>query len=341
MLAHYPSAMDARILRYIDTVTSPRIALIVLQAAGALSFLPYPAILVANIMQIAAARPPGFGRFTAALPYVLLSLYPAAWIGLYLWSWRFLAHGASGRAFVLSSVPLALSLAGVVWFLQWGREDRKADEARLEHIRQQVEATNPLAWIIMRSGGPNEFPGAPLLPTDDVIAEISKATNLNAPAGEHGTPLSIALRYVNSKSTGRPREERLRVVRALLARGAMLDPAERRILLYANLLKQSTFDGPDTTASENPLVLRIRSREVQSRKPFALLDDERERLNSPTRLYGTPLWAALSAMDNALATHLIEAGARLSPDEARDPAGVEALREFFQGRDDLRAQYYR
>jgi hypothetical protein len=280
------------------------------------------------------------GRFTAAFPYVVLSFYPVAWAGLFLWSWRALAHGATGRAFVLSGVPVILSLAGAAWFLQWGREDRKNDEARLERIRHEVQAANPLAWTIMRSGGPFEFPGAPLLPTDEVISEISKATNINGAAGEHGTPLAIALRYLGSKSAGRSRDDRLRVVRALLARGAIVDPSERRILLYANLLKDATFDGPATAASENPLVTRIRNREVQSRDPFALLDDEVAMLNVPTRRYGTPLWAALSAMDGALAAHLVEAGARLSADEAGDPAGAQALNECFQGRPDLWSKYY-
>src|SRR5262249_16072218 len=144
--------------RIICYVAGSRIALVLLQAVGAVSLVPYPAILVANVMQIAADRPPGFGRLTAALPYVLLSLYPAIWIGLYVWSWRALGHGATVQAFVLSGIPAVLSLAGVVWFLQWGKEDRRQDEARVERIRREVEAANPLAWTIMRSGGPYEFP---------------------------------------------------------------------------------------------------------------------------------------------------------------------------------------
>jgi hypothetical protein len=326
----------------IDTMTGSRIALVLLQAVGALSFLPYPAILAANVMQIAAEGPKGFERFTAALPYVLLCFYPGVWIGLYLWSWRAVAHGATARAFVLSGVPAVLSLAGVGWFLQWGREGRRADQARLDRIRHEVEAVNPLVWTIMRSGGPTEIPGAPLLPVDDVIAEVSRATNLNATAGEWGTPLAVALGYLGSarsRTAGPWREDRLRVTRALLARGAQLAPHERHTLLYANLLRQATADGPDSTASENPLVWRIRNREVQSRHPFTLLEDEVPLLNTPTRRYGTPLWAALSNMDEALAVNLIEAGARLSPEEARDPAGAAALKEFL-GKGELWSKYY-
>ena len=151
----------------------------VLQAVGAVSLLPYPAIVAANVMQIAAEGQQGFGRFTAALPYVLLSLYPAIWLGLYVWSWRAIAHGGAGRAFVLSSIPAVLSMAGFAWFLIWGVEDRKSDEARLEQLRKRVEAVNPLAWTIMRSGGPLEFPGAPLLP-----AKRSPTTNSSTGRGE-------------------------------------------------------------------------------------------------------------------------------------------------------------
>jgi hypothetical protein len=169
---------------------------VVLQAVGAVSLLPYPAIIAANVMQIAAEGQQGFGRFTAALPYVLLSLYPAIWLGLYVWSWRAIAHGGAGRAFVLSSIPAVLSMAGFAWFLIWRVEDRKSDEARLEQLRKRVEAVNPLAWTIMRSGGPLEFPGAPLLPADAVIAEIDIATNINVPVGEYGTPLAIRKRWI-------------------------------------------------------------------------------------------------------------------------------------------------
>jgi hypothetical protein len=312
-------------------MTGSQIALVVVQAAGALSLLPYPAIVVANVMQIAAEGQRGVGRFAAALPYVLLSSYPFVWLGLYVWSWSAIAHGEPVRAFVLSSIPAVVSMAGLGWFLTWGRQDRARDEARLEHIRQEVEVVNPLVWTIMRSGGPFQFPGAPLLPADEVLKEIARAQHINLAAGEHGTPLGIALRYLGSRAVSPSHDDRLRVVRALLARGATLAPSERGILLYANLLRQATVDGPDTTAMENPLVWRIHSGEVQSRHPFALHDDEVPLLNAPTRLYGTPLWAALSTLDRALAAHLFEAGARLSPEEASDPAGAAALGELFQG----------
>ena len=50
-----------------------RTGLGLLQGIGALSILPYPFILIANVMSIAAEGQTARGP----LPYVLLSLYPA------------------------------------------------------------------------------------------------------------------------------------------------------------------------------------------------------------------------------------------------------------------------
>jgi hypothetical protein len=93
-----------------------RVELIVLQALGALSIVPYPAILVANVMSMAAEGPKGKERWLAVLPFLLLSLYPLVWIALYAWSWRAMSHGATGWAFGLSSAPVVLSVAGAVVF---------------------------------------------------------------------------------------------------------------------------------------------------------------------------------------------------------------------------------
>src|SRR5215471_20391177 len=52
--------------------------LIALQVVGALSILPYPFVLLANIMSLAA---PG-RTATTSLVWVLLSAYPLVWIAL-------------------------------------------------------------------------------------------------------------------------------------------------------------------------------------------------------------------------------------------------------------------
>lgn len=80
--------------------------LIILQVLGALTFIPYPVVLVANVMSIAAPRQTLFG----ALPFILLSLYPLVWIALWVASWVALSKGAGRLAFGLSSVPVLTGL---------------------------------------------------------------------------------------------------------------------------------------------------------------------------------------------------------------------------------------
>jgi hypothetical protein len=91
---------------------SHRGGLIVLQAIGGLSIVPYPFVLLANIMSIAAEGQTLLG----AIPYILLSIYPVVWIGLYVLAWRMLATGATGMAFALSSIPVLLCLCGAGLF---------------------------------------------------------------------------------------------------------------------------------------------------------------------------------------------------------------------------------
>jgi hypothetical protein len=69
-------------------------------------------------MSIAAEGPKGWDRFVAALPFLLLSLYPIVWIALYAWSWRLMGRGSIGWAFALSSIPVVLSVVGVTLFFR-------------------------------------------------------------------------------------------------------------------------------------------------------------------------------------------------------------------------------
>ena len=91
-----------------------RNGLILLQAVGALSILVYPAVLVANIMSIAAEG----HTFKTSLPWVLLSFYPLVWIVLDVFAWRAMSRGAIALAFGLSSIPAlaCLLVAGIYVF---------------------------------------------------------------------------------------------------------------------------------------------------------------------------------------------------------------------------------
>jgi len=102
-----------------------RIGLAAVQVLGGVSLLPYPAILVASVMGMAAEGPKGFQRLKTALPYALLAAYPVVWILLYLRSWRAVAEGSTEAAFALSAIPLVMSVAGIVWYLRSEAADKK------------------------------------------------------------------------------------------------------------------------------------------------------------------------------------------------------------------------
>ena len=322
-------------------MTSARVALGVLQGLGALSFLPYPAILVANVMSMAAEGPRGMQRLIAALPYFLLSLYPLVWIALYIWSWRAISHGAAARAFTLSIIPLVLSVAGVVWFLQSSQADR---DRRADEIRRKVEAENPLVYALLCSVGPERSMGATVLSEVAVLKAIAEAPDVNKEVKDYGSPLQVALMNLGCRVDGSSTEPRyaefVKIVRALQARGARLTTSERRVVRNRFLLRMAALDGPVTTEQENALVWRIVKGELKSREPFALREDEVPLLNKPTTAHGTPLLAAFLTLDSKLAANLIQAGARLSAEESQDPAAAPALQEFFQHNRELWFVYH-
>src|SRR5207247_2190826 len=119
--------------------------LIVIQTAGAISFVPYPFIFLANVMSIAAEGQTVRG----AIPYVLLSVYPAIWIGLDVAGWRALSRGSTGPAFTLSMVPMLATLGAVALWMLSDKPQNERDRKRAEEIRANVQPANPLTWTIM------------------------------------------------------------------------------------------------------------------------------------------------------------------------------------------------
>src|ERR1700722_15300531 len=121
-----------------------RSGLIVLQGVGALSILPYPFVLLANIMSIAA---PGQTRI-GAMPFLLLSGYPLVLIGLYWFAWRAMSRGEIGLAFGLSGIPVlvCVGLAGL-WAFSWTSLTR-FNTGAANNIRKTIEPANPLLWTI-------------------------------------------------------------------------------------------------------------------------------------------------------------------------------------------------
>ncbi len=312
-----------------------RIALVLLQALGAISIVPYPAILVANIMSIAGEGPGGIRRVKMTSPFVLLSFYPLVWLGLYKWSWRAIGRDEPALAIVLSTVPIVLSLCGAAAWILSERPQRKRERAQAETVRAAVEAANPLVWTMLCAGGSRQLAGLPHVSIESALRVIREAPDVRTQAPEYGTPLHAALRNLSIRIDGTPadrnQKDLIRLVRALLARGAQLSADESKDMRNSWALKVALLEGPSDTQSVNPLTWRILKRPDPA-APLSLRDGERPLVNRPTLWHGTPLYAAMLRSAKALGPlrELIEAGARLTQEEERDPAPMSVLVDVFR-----------
>jgi hypothetical protein len=274
------------------------------------------------------------------MPYLLLSAYPVLWIALYALAWRAMSRGATGIAFAISSIPVLVCVCGAgLYWTGLGSAATDASKAS-ESARAQIEPLNPLLWTVRSAGGPS-------VPVDQALKAIEANPALvNLPVPPYGTPLKNALLNLavnidgtlgnDKREMPHRQQDLIRIVRSLVAHGARLSPEERVDLWRTWQLRRALFDGPVDTASENPLVWRIVKR---SRGPFTIGEDERPLLNIPTRLHGTPVYAALLTNGFYIFPDLIQAGARLSPEEEQDPAAAKALDEMFQKLPELRTVY--
>jgi hypothetical protein len=312
------------------------LALVLLDVlGGALSLLPYPAILTANIMSMAGDGPRGWRRFRFAIPYALLSLYPLAWLLLYRLSWDAMSRGDTSMAFQLSGVPAVLSAIGAAgWYLS-ERPQQKRYAAKAAEVKAAVEPQNPLIWTLLCAGGPRILPGAPRVTVEAALAAIRAACSVNQPATGYGTPLKVAVHNLWFEIDGSPHDRHQKdlclLVRALLARGADFSKEERKDIWNHWLLRLAMFEGPVTTRTENPLVWRIVKFPFDG-EDFPLVPEDAPLLNRPTRLHGTPLFLALlrSGSQMNLPKVLVERGARLSDEEQQNPAAMASLERLFR-----------
>lgn len=338
-----------------------RNGLLLLQAVGALSILAYPAVLIASIMSIAA---PGH-TFRRSLLWVLLSLYPLVWIVLDVFAWRAMARGAIRLAFGLSSIPvLACLLVVGIYVFSWigflfgvvgvGKGGLRVDT---------YPSTNLLLDSISRAAQDTQTQSGPSGAVEQALRDIdANPTLVNVSTPADGSPLNVALGKLFISLDGtingdiQLQQDRIRLVRALVAHGGHLNKDEATDLRKTWLLRRALYDGPVTTATENPLVWRIVTHDrgnsilfnpftdkVPPRRDgpghFFLKEDELPLLNRATRLHGTPLYVAL--LDNAMdvCSVIINAGGRLSAEEENDPAAIAALQGVFEREADLRLTY--
>ena len=337
-----------------------RTGLIVLQAVGALSILPYPFVLLANVMSMAA---PGHTSATTTF-WILMSLYPLVWIALYVISWRAMAHGAVGLAFGLSSIP-ALACLAVFGLYLYGWAAFALGTAGIGNggLHVTTYANNPVLDSVALACQDIQLPPGPEATLQRAMHDIdANSTLVNVSVPGRGSPLNVAVNSLSVSLDGtfngdaRQQEDRVRLVRALVARGGHLSTDEATDLRKTWALRRALYDGPVATATENPLVWRIVRHDRDDSKPFNPFTDkfpersdtpapflvkeaEIPLLNRTTRLHGTPLYAALVDNANDVCGVIIKAGGRLSADEERDPAASGALQAVFERNPDLRATY--
>lgn len=92
-----------------------RVVLILFQCVGVIGLIPWPAIVVASVMSLAAERSPGQPRFPPiSIFFLIVPFYPVIWILAYKAAWRAMTAGLTPRAFLLSAIPVGLSLLAAV-----------------------------------------------------------------------------------------------------------------------------------------------------------------------------------------------------------------------------------
>jgi hypothetical protein len=304
-------------------MTGTRLALLIVQIAGGLTLLPYPFMLLANVMSLAAPNQ----TWRGAIPFLLLTVYPAVWIGLWSLSWKSLAGGGALVAFALSIIPVIAGVAGIVAWNRSDRADESAERHRAREVRNEVEPLNPLLWTIMCTGTRNRAWGAEPVSAETAIEAIHAHPELvNVGMPGYGSPLNMALENLKRLLVdGRITEDRrgqINVIRALAAQGAKLQPRENTRLWRTWELRRALYDGPVTTATENPLVWRI---VTHPNDPARIGPADQALLNKPTALHGSPMYASLLIESVPAFLELWKAGARLTAEEEHDPAAAQAF----------------
>ena len=333
--------------------------LIALQVIGALSILPYPFVILANIMSLAA---PGRTATTTCV-WVLLSFYPFVWIALDVFAWRAMARGAVGMAFGLSSVPAAATVLGVgLYLLSWVAFGLGMVGVGSGGLRSTTYPTNnEVIDSVILAGKDIEIGHDPAGSVERTLRRVDANLKLiNVAAPGYGSALNAALATPSIPLDGKisPQQNQIDLVRGLVARGAKLSGEEAMDLHKTWLLRRALFDGPVRTAEENPLVWRIVTHDRGEPKPkpfnpltdplpprsdtpppFVLKTGDLALLNRATELHGTPLYAAL--LDNApdVCGVIIHAGGRLSAGEESDLAAGAALRSLFERNPELKTAY--
>lgn len=320
-----------------------------LQVAGGLSILAYPLILIADIMSF---DKPGSETPGHVIVSLLVALYPLVWIWLFIFSRRTLSRGNTVLAFSLSSIP-ALIFAAAIGYMAFDLYSiAKSEASEVDQVRMKMEAVNPLVWTIWCMDD-NNYPPTPHVQVEQALKKIeANLTLVNVEVPSYGAPLDIAVNQIHFSIDGSPgvREESptyakdlqhqkdmVRVARVLIGHGAHLGTEEKHSIETEWKVKMVMNDSPLNISSENPLVLRILTPK-KSDTPFSVHNDDIQFLNKSTKLYGTPLCAALLKLEMGEGNNLVQlinAGAHLSKEEEEDPSIAAALKRAIADHPDI------
>lgn len=311
-----------------------------LQVVGGLSILAYPLILIANIMSFDKPGSETPGHIILSL---FIALYPLVWIGIFVFSRRTLSRGHTVLAFSLSSIP-ALIFAGAIGDIAFDSySNAKYEAGKVDQVRKEMEGVNPLVWTIWCMDE-DRYPPAPHMQVEQALHKIeANLTLVNVEVPSYGAPLDIAVDQIHFNVDGSPgvrensptyardlqhQKDMVRVARVLVGHGAHLSTEKKNSFESEWKVKMVMNDSPLNISSENPLMWRILTSK-ESDTLFSVHNDDIQFLNKSTKLYGTPLCAALLKLEmgggNDL-VQLIKAGAHLSKEEELDPSIAAALK---------------
>src|SRR5580693_6464105 len=193
-----------------------RKTLILLQAIGVLSILPYPFVLLASIMSIAA---PGRNS-TNSLPWILLLAYPLVWVVLYVLAWRAMGRGAVGLAFGLSSIPAGACLLMLGFYIfSWVGFGLGTVGVGSGGLHTTTYPTNnPVLDSLWLAGEDIKIGHEPERAVARALREMERnPTLMNVGVAPYGTPLNIALTIIDDQW-----QDRIRMVRAIINAGGRL-----------------------------------------------------------------------------------------------------------------------
>jgi hypothetical protein len=190
---------------------------------------------------------------------MLLSLYPVVWIALDILAWRAMARGAVGLAFGFSSIPAAATvLAAGIYVFSWVAFGLGTVGVGPGGLHSTTYPTNnEVIDSVILAAKDIEIGHDPTGSVERTLRRVDANLKLvNVTVAPYGSALNVALAALSISLDGMmpQQQDRLKLVRGLVERGARLSGDEATDLRKTWLLRRALYDGPVRTSEENPLV---------------------------------------------------------------------------------------